>query len=94
MVGRITYYVALAMDWDKPLWAGLAVAFVSLNTIGASLNKAALRMAGTGMAIAVALILIGLFAQKRFAFMAALSLYGVVCVTMMMRSPQATGLPS
>jgi uncharacterized membrane protein YccC len=83
----LSYYIALSMDWDKPYWAGLAVAFVSLNTIGASFNKIALRIAGTGMAIAVALTLIGLFAQERFAFMAALSLYGVVCVTMMMRSP-------
>lgn len=84
----ISYYIALTMDWDNPHWAGFAVAFVSLNSIGASFNKTALRIAGTGMAIAVSLTLIGLFAQQRFAFMAALSLYGVVCVSMMMRSPQ------
>jgi hypothetical protein len=35
------------MDWDRPYWAGFAVAFVSLSTIGQSLNKAALRVLGT-----------------------------------------------
>jgi uncharacterized membrane protein YccC len=26
----IAYGIALSMNWDKPLWAGFAVAFVSL----------------------------------------------------------------
>ena len=43
----IAYGIALYMDWEKPYWAGFAVAFVSLATVGQSLNKAALRMLGT-----------------------------------------------
>jgi uncharacterized membrane protein YccC len=57
----IAYGIALGMDWDKPYWAGFAVAFISLATVGQSLNKAALRLLGTLVAIVVALTLIALF---------------------------------
>ena len=30
----IAYGIALSMEWDKPMWAGFAVAFVSLSTVG------------------------------------------------------------
>ena len=43
----IAYGIALYMDWDRPYWAGFAVAMISLATVGRSLNKAALRMLGT-----------------------------------------------
>ena len=62
----ITYGIALQMDWDKPLWAGLAVAFVSLATVGQSFNKAALRMFGTLVAVVVSFTFIELFAQDRW----------------------------
>lgn len=71
----IAYGIALSMDWDKPYWAGFAVAFISLETIGQSLNKAAMRMLGTLVAMAVALTLIALFAQERWAFMLTLSIF-------------------
>jgi len=35
----IAYGIALSMDWDKPYWAGFAVAFVSLTSIGQSMNN-------------------------------------------------------
>ena len=38
----ISYGIALSMAWDRPYWAGFAVAFVSLASVGQSLNKAAL----------------------------------------------------
>ena len=65
----IAYGIALSMDWDNPYWAGFAVAFVSLASIGQSMNKAALRMVGTFVAIVVAFMLIALFAQERWLFM-------------------------
>jgi uncharacterized membrane protein YccC len=43
----IAYGIALHMDWEKPYWAGFAVAMISLATAGQSLNKSALRMLGT-----------------------------------------------
>jgi len=49
----IAYGIALSMDWDRPYWAGFAVAFVSLTTIGQSMSKAALRMFGTLLAVVV-----------------------------------------
>ena len=78
----IAYGIALSMDWDRPNWAGLAVAFVSLATIGQSINKAALRMFGTLVAMVVALTLIALFAQERWLFILVLSAYAGFCCYM------------
>ncbi|MGB7067485.1 MAG: FUSC family protein, partial [Syntrophobacteria bacterium] len=75
----IAYGIALQMDWDKPYWAGFAVAFISLATTGQSLNKAALRMLGTLVTTVVALIFIALFAQDRWLFMLFLSVYVGFC---------------
>jgi len=63
----------MQMDWDRPYWAGFAVTFISLSTIGQSLNKGAMRMLGTLLALTVSLLIIALFAQERWLFMAALS---------------------
>jgi len=79
----IAYGVALGMGWDNPSWAGFAVAMISLSTAGQSLNKGLLRMLGTVVAAAVALSLIALFAQERWSFMAALSIYLAVCTYML-----------
>ena len=63
----IAYGIVLAMDWEKLYWAGFAVAFVSLSTVGQSFNKVAMRMFGT-VGIIVALLLISLFPQERWYF--------------------------
>ena len=78
----ITYAISLSLDWDRPYWAGFAVAFVSLASIGQSMNKAALRMLGTILAVGVSLTLIALFAQDRWAFISALSLYAGLCLSL------------
>ncbi|MGB5251087.1 MAG: FUSC family protein, partial [Gammaproteobacteria bacterium] len=51
----IAYGIGLSLDWDRPYWAGFAVTFVSLGMVGQSINKAALRMSGTVLAMVVAL---------------------------------------
>ena len=79
----IAYGIALSMDWDRPYWAGFAVAFVSLATVGQSMNRAALRMFGTLVAMVVALTLIALFAQERWAFILVLSIVTGFCAYMM-----------
>jgi len=38
------------MDWEKPMWAGFAVAFISLATVGQSVNQGIMRMLGTLLA--------------------------------------------
>jgi uncharacterized membrane protein YccC len=85
----IAYGIALQMDWDRPYWAGFAVAMVSLATIGQSLNKAALRMFGTLVGVVVALILVALFPQERWAFILFLSLWGGLCAYLMGGSKHA-----
>ena len=79
----IAYGAALYMDFTELKWAGFAVAFVSLATVGQSLNKAALRMAGTLIGVIVALTFIGLFAQSRWLFMVFLSIWPGCCAYMM-----------
>ncbi|KPJ98654.1 MAG: hypothetical protein AMJ60_07530 [Desulfobacterales bacterium SG8_35] len=79
----IAYGIALQMNWDKPYWAGFAVAFVSLATVGQSFNKAANRMFGTLVATVVALTVIGLFPQDRWLFMLILSGWVGFCTYMM-----------
>ena len=71
--------IALAMDWQKPAWAGFGVAMIALSTAGESLNKGAMRMLGTLLAAAVALALLAGFPQERWSFVTALSLYLGVC---------------
>ena len=79
----IAYGIALSMDWENPYWAGFAVAMISLTTTGQSQNKAALRMTGTLVTTAVAMVLIALFAQDRWLFMLFLSFYVGICTYMM-----------
>ena len=79
----IAYGIALSMDWDKPYWAGFAVAFVSLATVGQSINRAALRMFGTLVAVVISLTLIAWFAQDRWAFILLLSIVTGFCAYMM-----------
>jgi uncharacterized membrane protein YccC len=79
----ISYGIALSMNWSNPYWAGFAVAFISLSTIGQSLNKGAMRMLGTLIAAIVGLTLIGLFSQDRWLFMFFLSVYVGFCTYMM-----------
>ena len=78
----IVFAIALAMNWDRPYWGGFAVAVISLSTIGQSLNKGAMRMLGTFLAVTVALTLIALFPQERWWFMVALSIYVGFCTYM------------
>src|SRR5210317_1496276 len=69
----IAYGISLWMDWDRAYWAAFAVAFVSLASIGQSMNKAALRMVGTLVAMVIALIFISFFAQDRWPFILVLT---------------------
>ncbi len=84
----IAYGIALSMNWANPYWAGFAVAFVSLATVGQSFNKAAMRMFGTLVGAVVALTLIALFPQERWLFMLSLSIYVGFCTYMMCGAKQ------
>ena len=76
--------IALWMDWDKPYWAALSVAIISLpSTEGGALNKGAMRMLGTLVAVAVALTFLAWFPQQRWWFLIVVSLYVGFCTYMM-----------
>ncbi|MEJ2197685.1 MAG: FUSC family protein, partial [Desulfuromonadales bacterium] len=70
----VTYAIALSQGWGTPFWAGFAVAFCGLTTVGDSLNKGLQRVFGTIFGAAIALALLALCPQDRWAFMIALSL--------------------
>ncbi|WP_068011271.1 FUSC family protein [Pseudovibrio axinellae] len=78
----IAYAIALSMGWDRPYWAGLAVAFISLETSGQSFNKGAQRLGGTLLAAVAALLILSLYPQQRWMFMVVLSSYVLFCTYM------------
>lgn len=75
----LAYAIALGMDWDRPYWAALAVAVCSLGTLGDSLTKAAHRMLGTALAVAVSFLILSLTIQDRWWFMVTLSAWLAFC---------------
>ena len=79
----ITYGIALSQGWGTPFWAGFAVAFCGLTTVGDSVNKGLLRVFGTIFGAAMALVLLSLFPQERWSFMIAMSLFVSFCTYMM-----------
>lgn len=82
----IAYYVALSMDWPNPHWAGFAVAAISLSSVGQSLNKGLMRMAGSLLAAVFSLTLIALFPQERWWFFTVLTVFIGYCTYRMAAS--------
>ena len=78
----ISYGIAMHLGWENPKWAGMAVAMISLSTAGQSLNKGAMRMLGTLVALVAAFSFLALFAQDRWLFMVFVSLYVGFCTYM------------
>ncbi|HRD89882.1 MAG TPA: FUSC family protein [Accumulibacter sp.] len=79
----LAYYIGLSMGWEKPHWAGLAVALCSLGTVGASLRKGLLRINGTFLAGAVALLLLALLPQDRWPYLFVTTTFAAFCTYMM-----------
>ncbi|MGR8918034.1 MAG: FUSC family protein [Gammaproteobacteria bacterium] len=78
----VAYGIALSMDWERPYWAGFTVAFISLATIGQSLNKGMMRLAGTLLGCVIAMLFIALFPQDRWGLMLVLSAWAAFCAYM------------
>ena len=79
----IGYGVALSMDWGHAYWAGFAVAFCTLSTVGESLNKGLLRLSGTFLGSLAAVTLIALFPQDPWLFLIGMSIFTGFCTYMM-----------
>jgi len=78
----VAYGITFYFGWDKPFWAAFAVVMISMDTSGQSLNKAAMRMLGTVVAVYAALAFFAMFPQQRWGLLAVLSLYIGFCVYM------------
>lgn len=70
---------AMALGWSNPYWACIAVAVVSLPTVGESLQKCVQRLWGTVAAGVVALGCLALFPQERWPFVACIAGYVGLC---------------
>ncbi|MFV0369663.1 MAG: FUSC family protein [Hyphomicrobiaceae bacterium] len=90
IAGGITlaYGIALWMNWQRPYWAGLAVVMIGLSTMGESIFKGLQRLTGTAVAILVALALISLFAQDRWAFTFFTCIWVCFCIWRMLNDPE------
>ena len=78
----MAYGLALWFNWDKPMWAAFAVAFISMSTVGETLSKGGQRLLGTLLAAVVALTIIAFYSQDRWWFMLCLSIWISTCVYM------------
>ncbi len=71
--------IALAMDWEKPYWAALAIFMCSFTTSGDSLHKGLLRIAGTAAAVVVTLAMVAVAAQDRWLFLGLITFWILLC---------------
>ncbi len=78
----IAYSLSLAWGWEKPYWAGLAIAFLSLPTSGDSTNRAILRFGGTLFAAVICVFLANLV-EYRWLFFVAIATHVAICQWMM-----------
>ena len=79
----LAYYVGMAMGWERPHWAGLAVALCSMGTVGGSFRKGLLRINGTFLAGAMTLLLLALFPQDRWLYLLVTATFVAFCTYMM-----------
>ncbi|WP_211830049.1 FUSC family protein [Kistimonas asteriae] len=78
----LAYGLALSFGWDKPMWAGFAVAFISLSTTGLTVNKGLLRFLGTMSGILCSLLILMLLTNNRWQLITGLSLIVGFCTYM------------
>jgi uncharacterized membrane protein YccC len=83
----LAYAIALAMDWEKPLWAGISVVVLAVAPVEAALEKAWLRVLGSLAGAFMAFCFVAWFPQERWWFLISLSLWVGLCGFFMRRSP-------
>lgn len=74
-----SFAISMSMGWTKPYWAGMAIAMCSLATRGESVFKGIQRLAGTAVAVVIALILISTLSQDRWSYALVVSLWLAFC---------------
>ena len=88
----LVFGIALQFDWLNPVWAGFAVAFISLQTAGESIHKGLNRLAGTIPGAIAAITILALAAQSRWVFMLLASAWIFFTAYMSLRSRNNTYL--
>ncbi|SDH90728.1 FUSC family protein [Pseudomonas abietaniphila] len=77
--GLMTLYLAFIFDLDQPKWSVMAVIIVSQPLGGMTLQRSFSQVIGTLIGAAVAVMIMGLFAQAPLLFIACLSLWLALC---------------
>ncbi|WP_036739427.1 FUSC family protein [Paracoccus halophilus] len=75
----IAGWASMALGWSDTKWALFSVAFCFLNTGGETLAKGLMRLAGTVIGVVLSLTFLALFAQDRWAYAAAVSIWLFIC---------------
>ena len=76
----LALFIAFRFNLDQPQWTLLTIFIVAQpGTSGGILGKSFSRLIGTFIGAAVALILVGLFAQERVLFLGALAIWIGIC---------------
>jgi len=79
----IAFAIAFYFDWERPQWSGLAVLMLGMTTtMGQSLNKGILRIAGTVLGVIAGLLYFGFFPQDRWLLVMCYSLHLGICAYM------------
>ena len=69
------YWLALTMNWDVPIYGALAIALISLDTTGATIEKGIMRFVGTTVGVIVGLLVLAFCSYDRWALMVAFAIY-------------------
>ena len=69
------YWLALTTNWDVPIYGALAIALISLDTTGATIEKGVMRFVGTTVGVFIGFLVLSLCCYDRWALMVAFSVY-------------------
>ncbi len=77
----LSMWISMRLELDRPGTAMITVIIVMQQQTGLVLGKSLYRIGGTLAGTLASLVLVGLFAQQRFLFLAGLALWVLICTT-------------
>ena len=80
------YWLAFYMNWDLPKYGAIAIAVISLDTTGGSLQKGLMRILGTTFGLLFGLAMLTFFIQSRWGIMFSIAIWLTICVYYMQGS--------
>jgi uncharacterized membrane protein YccC len=75
----LALYLAFRLQLDEPAWAATSAVIMTNPILGATLRRGALRLVGTLVGAAAAVVLLAAFPQDRVGFLLGLAIWGGLC---------------